>query len=65
MRCLSIRQPWASLIESGRKSVELRTRPECEADRPPRPVNHDNILESEWDELKKASRTVWKMLTSR
>lgn len=26
MRCLSIKQPWASLIASGQKTVELRTR---------------------------------------
>lgn len=27
MRCLSVRQPWASLIASGRKTVELRSKP--------------------------------------
>jgi hypothetical protein len=26
MRCLSVRQPWASLIASGRKTIELRSR---------------------------------------
>lgn len=26
MKCLSIRQPWASLIGSGQKTIELRTR---------------------------------------
>jgi hypothetical protein len=25
MKCLSVKQPWASLIASGRKTVELRT----------------------------------------
>ena len=27
MRCLSVRQPWASLIASGQKTIELRSRP--------------------------------------
>ena len=27
MRCLSVRQPWASLIADGRKTIELRSRP--------------------------------------
>jgi hypothetical protein len=27
MRALSVRQPWASLIESGAKTIELRSRP--------------------------------------
>lgn len=26
-RCLSVRQPWASLIASGRKTLELRSKP--------------------------------------
>lgn len=27
MKALSVRQPWASLIASGRKTIELRSRP--------------------------------------
>jgi len=27
MKCLSVKQPWASLIDSGRKTIELRKRP--------------------------------------